>query len=811
MSLTSLKLSFNGEIRRLSVAAEGLTYQDLMDKTLSVFPNLTSIQFSWVDDENDKVVISSSDELSEALRVMASENKGYLRFEVMASSDASPSTDQRETQTKLHDGVASGKEVPLPRAHPEVPVTFTNNPTSMFGTITHVGIECDACGTSPLAGSRFKCAVRDDYDLCESCEAKNPKQPYPMVKIYQPNQVPAGIMVVVGEGRRTKHNMMFGRCGTPNNLGATACHRGIVCDGCNIRNFHGPRFKCSVRNDFDLCESCEAKDSHAHVMVKIYPQHANMRIQVVPDFISGVTPDFTHDLQSIFGLLDRHQGPSHHHGRRHHGPHHRGPPGSGHRGPHDHRNAPGHGHGHGPRHHGPAHHGHHGSHQRNFGGCFAPNRDPVHHGCPSNDIPHRRGHGGWRHGHFSVAEQAANRAKHHAAVMEEQRRVHKSKEDTRLEDELLEMCIQESLAEKSRLATALAAASTSEDEAFVAERNRLRALALNKYAPSGMDITSNIIDSTTNEEKGESASTAKTSKTTTVLEDVSQRTEAPHPSAPPAPPTKLMCRFVRDVTMPDGSEVAPYSTFFKTWRVRNDGKSEWPEGCHLVSAGGDRMCDAKLGEDYVVRLPVPSTPAGEEVELTVELCAPNLSGRHVGYFRLQNPEGGYFGQRLWADIRVDDVDVSASMTLSPWQVVGSTSDDDDDEDVEDIELNTTSAKQEIHGDDVKEDVPEVEAEVSESVLTITETEREQLLEETALLEFNETSFEQIDAQEFDQDVILWSQELKVLSAMGFNDLNQLLPVLKANISVPASQQGEAGVGSESGLQTVVLALLSDQE
>ena len=60
-SLTSLKLSFNGEIRRLSVATDGLTYQDLMTKTLSVFPNLTSIQFSWVDDEDDKVIISSSE------------------------------------------------------------------------------------------------------------------------------------------------------------------------------------------------------------------------------------------------------------------------------------------------------------------------------------------------------------------------------------------------------------------------------------------------------------------------------------------------------------------------------------------------------------------------------------------------------------------------------------------------------------------------------------------------------------------------------------------------------------------------------
>merc|ERR550514_1971630 len=31
----------------------------------------------------------------------------------------------------------------------------------------------------------------------------------------------------------------------------------------------GPRFKCSVRNDFDLCIACESKDASGHPMLKI--------------------------------------------------------------------------------------------------------------------------------------------------------------------------------------------------------------------------------------------------------------------------------------------------------------------------------------------------------------------------------------------------------------------------------------------------------------------------------------------------------------------------------------------------------------
>mmetsp|Transcript_21460 Transcript_21460/g.31122 ORF Transcript_21460/g.31122 Transcript_21460/m.31122 type:complete len:415 (+) Transcript_21460:94-1338(+) len=123
-------------------------------------------------------------------------------------------------------------------------------------------------------------------------------------------------------------------------------------------------------------------------------------------------------------------------------------------------------------------------------------------------------------------------------------------------------------------------------------------------------------------------------------------------SRPPPPPSKLtkpMARFIRDVTLPDGSQVEPLSVFHKTWRVRNDGTAPWPPGCALVNAGGDRMFSE---EEF--RQPVGSLRPGEEGDLTVELMSPGACGRYVGYFRLQTDEQRWFGQRLWADIRVKE-------------------------------------------------------------------------------------------------------------------------------------------------------------
>lgn len=48
-------------------------------------------------------------------------------------------------------------------------------------------------------------------------------------------------------------------------------HHGVTCDECGSHPIKGPRYHCNNCPDFDLCETCEAKDSHlrTHVFTKI--------------------------------------------------------------------------------------------------------------------------------------------------------------------------------------------------------------------------------------------------------------------------------------------------------------------------------------------------------------------------------------------------------------------------------------------------------------------------------------------------------------------------------------------------------------
>ena len=62
---------------------------------------------------------------------------------------------------------------------------------------------------------------------------------------------------------------------------------------------------------------------------------------------------------------------------------------------------------------------------------------------------------------------------------------------------------------------------------------------------------------------------------------------------------KLDARFVQDVTIFDGTELAPGTPFTKIWRLRNSGTLVWPKETQLVHVGGD-----ELGSVYAVTVEV---------------------------------------------------------------------------------------------------------------------------------------------------------------------------------------------------------------
>ena len=103
--------------------------------------------------------------------------------------------------------------------------------------------------------------------------------------------------------------------------------------------------------------------------------------------------------------------------------------------------------------------------------------------------------------------------------------------------------------------------------------------------------------------------------------------------------------FVTDVTIPDDTELAPNTEFVKTWRLRNSGTCDWGKGFQFVFIQGDQM-----GGPAAVS--VSPTPAGDTVDISVPLRAPQTSGSYRGRWRMRTPDGQTFGDHPFVRIVV---------------------------------------------------------------------------------------------------------------------------------------------------------------
>ena len=100
--------------------------------------------------------------------------------------------------------------------------------------------------------------------------------------------------------------------------------------------------------------------------------------------------------------------------------------------------------------------------------------------------------------------------------------------------------------------------------------------------------------------------------------------------------------FIKDVTIPDGTQLSPGETFTKTWRLQNRGTCTWTPDYDVVFYSGAQMSGTTMQvPDYVA--------PGQSVDVAVTFTAPSAPGHYVGYWILRNSSGILFGTGAWAD------------------------------------------------------------------------------------------------------------------------------------------------------------------
>ncbi len=126
---------------------------------------------------------------------------------------------------------------------------------------------------------------------------------------------------------------------------------------------------------------------------------------------------------------------------------------------------------------------------------------------------------------------------------------------------------------------------------------------------------------------------------------------------------------VRDVTIPDNTQVKAGEKFTKTWEFINNGTCPW-FGYTLKFSTGDKM-NAPLSA------PIPDTLPKERVNASVELTAPASNGTFTGYFTLNDANGNALPigteKTFWVKIIVGSgAIVPTTSGVNPTQAVGIT-------------------------------------------------------------------------------------------------------------------------------------------
>lgn len=112
--------------------------------------------------------------------------------------------------------------------------------------------------------------------------------------------------------------------------------------------------------------------------------------------------------------------------------------------------------------------------------------------------------------------------------------------------------------------------------------------------------------------------------------------------------------YVKDVTIPDNTQVTPGQSFTKTWLVANTGSCAWESGFIFNVVGGDAMSGVAVTLNQTVE-------PGRQFEFSVPMVAPtDKTGEVKGTWRLSDANSNFFGDGVFVV-----VDVGGGATSTP--------------------------------------------------------------------------------------------------------------------------------------------------
>ncbi|XP_016413852.1 sequestosome-1-like isoform X3 [Sinocyclocheilus rhinocerous] len=181
----------NKEIRRFAVDHDVSTsFEYLKRKVLDVFVGLRTAPFQvyYKDEDGDMIAFSSDDELMMGLALVKDDTfRLYIKQRKEHKRDPSPHGVPGFSFPPPHGAPHFSPPGPNPMGPPPMgpPGAPHMGPPYHYPPLLHSGVTCDGC-EGPVVGTRFKCTVCPDYDLCSSCQGKGLHKEHPLLPLFHP-------------------------------------------------------------------------------------------------------------------------------------------------------------------------------------------------------------------------------------------------------------------------------------------------------------------------------------------------------------------------------------------------------------------------------------------------------------------------------------------------------------------------------------------------------------------------------------------------------------------------------------------------
>jgi hypothetical protein len=118
-----------------------------------------------------------------------------------------------------------------------------------------------------------------------------------------------------------------------------------------------------------------------------------------------------------------------------------------------------------------------------------------------------------------------------------------------------------------------------------------------------------------------------------------------NPPAAPAPLCADNLYYLQDLTIPDGTQVAPGSTLDKQWLVENNGTCNWDHAYRLRLIAGPDLGAPVEQALYPAR-------SGTQAVIRIQFTAPSEGGTYRSAWQAYDPQGIPFGDPIFIEIVV---------------------------------------------------------------------------------------------------------------------------------------------------------------